>query len=295
MKRRIVSILLAVGIMTGLFAVNAFADSTAKVYTGDKSEIDATHQNDAYVKVRYLSATDKKLKVTIQMGESKYTYDLSSSGATEIYSLQMGSGQYTVKVLERISAEENKYSVVQTAVLDVAYTSEFAPYLIPVQNINYTTASPAIAKAKELAQTCSADLDKVNAIYSYIVNTVTYDKDLASKISSGTVTTYLPNVDNVYLTSKGICYDYSSLMAAMCRSIGIPAKLITGYVGSDQLYHAWNEVYISGSGWITVKSSVFFPGDSFERMDSTFAAGNNSGGLNDFIGDGSNYIKKYEY
>ena len=42
-----------------------------------------------------------------------------------------------------------------------------------------------------------------------------------------------------------MCYDFSSLFAAMCRSEGIPCALTKGYAGSS--YHAWNKVNLNGS------------------------------------------------
>ena len=45
---------------------------------------------------------------------------------------------------------------------------------------------------------------------------------------------------------------YSSLLASMLRSLDVPTKLVTGYVAPDYLYHAWNEVYIEGTGWVRI-------------------------------------------
>ena len=44
--------------------------------------------------------------------------------------------------------------------------------------------------------------------------------------------------------TKGICYDFASLFAAMCRSQNIPCALTKGYAGSS--YHAWNKVNVGG-------------------------------------------------
>ena len=41
-----------------------------------------------------------------------------------------------------------------------------------------------------------------------------------------------------------MCYDFSSLFAAMCRSEGIPCALTKGDAGSS--YHAWNKVNLNG-------------------------------------------------
>ena len=70
-------------------------------------------------------------------------------------------------------------------------------------------------------------------------------------------------------SGTGICFDYASLGAAMLRSLGIPCQVITGYVSPDDVYHAWNMVYIDGE-WISVEISI--KPNSWTRVDLTFAA-----------------------
>jgi len=66
---------------------------------------------------------------------------------------------------------------------------------------------------------------------------------------------------SVLETKRGVCDEYSHLFIAMCRSLGIPARIVVGYVfdSSGQIYgndswtpHAWAEVYDKGWGWIEV-------------------------------------------
>ena len=46
---------------------------------------------------------------------------------------------------------------------------------------------------------------------------------------------------------SGICFDYASLLAALCRIQGIPARVIVGW--TDIEYHAWVEIYLENEGW----------------------------------------------
>ena len=73
----------------------------------------------------------------------------------------------------------------------------------------------------------------------------TYDTKLASDITSGKVSKYIPDTAATLNSNKGICYDLASLFAAMCRSQDIPCTLTKGYAGSS--YHAWNKVNVSGN------------------------------------------------
>ena len=52
---------------------------------------------------------------------------------------------------------------------------------------------------------------------------------------------------------KGSCRDYTTLFIAACRSMGIAARFVSGYLlGNPQQehqLHAWAEVYLPGAGW----------------------------------------------
>jgi transglutaminase-like putative cysteine protease len=62
---------------------------------------------------------------------------------------------------------------------------------------------------------------------------------------------YSPEI--TLLERRGSCRDYSVLFMAMCRSLGIAAKFVSGYYFSDpsqpQYLHAWVNVYLPGGGW----------------------------------------------
>ena len=71
-------------------------------------------------------------------------------------------------------------------------------------------------------------------------------------------------VENFLFSAKtGDCLYFASAMTVMLRSIGIPARIASGYVGlnwdpqaqgydiKDSDSHAWTEVYFPGYGWIT--------------------------------------------
>ncbi|NOK57408.1 MAG: hypothetical protein GFH27_549309n143 [Chloroflexi bacterium AL-W] len=56
---------------------------------------------------------------------------------------------------------------------------------------------------------------------------------------------------------RGDCGQYSFLYAAWCRSLGIPCRVLIGsWVRGHMQAHVWNEVYIDGSGWVPLDSSV---------------------------------------
>jgi transglutaminase-like putative cysteine protease len=62
----------------------------------------------------------------------------------------------------------------------------------------------------------------------------------------------------------GDCGGHSFLLAAMCRSVGIPARAVWGCMYTPQGggafgQHAWNEVYMGPAGWIPLDTTIGEP------------------------------------
>lgn len=261
--------------------------SGVAVAENSKAAIDYSNSSDGYVMIRMIAQTSVRLKVQIT-GPSgvTYTYNLTNSGAYETFPLSDGNGSYTIGVYENISG--TSYATAHTATISVALKDEFAPFLLPNQYVNYSANSAAVAKAAELTAGQSSVLGKVGAVYDYVVANISYDYDKASSVTSG----YLPNIDTVLATKKGICFDYAALMTAMLRSQSVPTKLVVGYSGS--IYHAWISTYTPETGW--VDGVIYFDGAQWQRMDPTFAASERqSTEIMAYIADNANYSAKYLY
>ncbi|MEA4987172.1 MAG: transglutaminase-like domain-containing protein [Anaerovorax sp.] len=260
--------------------------SGEKTFDGKNVTVDASNVSQGYVMVKY-TGTNSKIKVQVlKSSGTTYTYNLNARSTYEVFPLSEGNGSYTVKLFENISA--SKYSQVFSQSFQVKLENQFLPFLYPNQYVNFTAESATIAKGLELTNGITDDLKKVETIYNYVVDTFTYDKAKANTVQSG----YLPNLDRVLTSKKGICFDYASVMAAMLRSQNIPAKLVVGYTGD--VYHAWINVYTKETGW--VDGMIFFDGSKWQMMDPTFASsGKKSESIMKYIGNGSNYKAKYTY
>ncbi|MEA4919667.1 MAG: transglutaminase-like domain-containing protein [Clostridiaceae bacterium] len=257
------------------------------VYSNQNAAIDASNSEQGYIMVKYTGSSTAKKKVIVT-GPSKvrYTYDLNSNGQYEVFPMSDGSGGYTVGIYQNISG--TKYGTVYTASMNIALQDEFAPFLLPNQYVNYNENSKATLKAAELTKDQPTILNKIDVIYKYVINNVAYDRQEAATVQSG----YLPNVDEVLTTGKGICFDYAALMTAMLRSQGVPTKLVVGYSGTA--YHAWINTWTKESGWL--EGVIFFDGTTWKLMDPTYASSGKSGeAIMKYIGDGTNYSAKYLY
>ena len=254
------------------------------VYTSAKAVIDASHTSDGYVMVKY-TGSNPKVKLRIQK-DTEYTYDITAPGDYVTFPLTEGSGSYTVKVFENVSGTSYAQAVSQTIQVNIA--SDTTPFLYPNQFCNFNADSNVVTVSDTITSGMTDPLKKVEAIYNYAVDNITYDNQKAATVQSG----YLPNVDATLAQKKGICFDYAAVMTSMLRAQGIPTKLVIGYAGN--VYHAWVSVYIQGQGW--VDNIIYFDGTDWKLMDPTFvSSGKKSAEVLNYVSNPANYRQKFCY
>ena len=231
----------ACAMLAVLIVMSMFTVVNASAANG--TTIDTTNAKYGFVTVNYTS--NAKLKVGIQYGNEKTSYKNCPSGKDAVFSLEQGDGTYTISLCENISG--TTYRVVTSKRVNAKIENAYAPYLIATTDVQFTSGDDVCKKAAALCKDAKTDMDKVTAIYNYIAGHYTYDTKLASDITSGKVSKYIPDTAATLNSNKGICYDLASLFAAMCRSQNIPCTLTKGYAGSS--YHAWNKVNVDGSSY----------------------------------------------
>lgn len=250
--------------------------------------IDYSNADDGYIAAAY-SGKSEKAKLRVLCGKMQYDHDLSGGGTTEFFPL-MGSGSYTVRVYEQLSGKS--YSLAAEASFDVKIKSETEMYLYPNKYSDFDQNSDCVKKASQLCSDKSGTVDKIAAIFGYVTDNISYDKELAKKVTSG-LTGYTPDPDRTLKNGKGICFDYASLMTAMCRSQGIPSRIVVGYA-KENIYHAWNEIYTEETGWITPE--LFLKNKGYNIADATFYSGQkDKKKIGEYISDSSNYSAMYRY
>lgn len=108
--------------------------------------------------------------------------------------------------------------------------------------------------ASQITKEQKTELEKVRAIYDYVLIHMEYDK-------SGTG---WGKGDTKYACEigRGNCTDFHSLFISLARASKIPAKFVMGFLLPDDKnkgeisgYHCWAEFYIENQGWIPVDVS----------------------------------------
>jgi transglutaminase-like putative cysteine protease len=60
---------------------------------------------------------------------------------------------------------------------------------------------------------------------------------------------------------RGVCQDHAHIFCAVCRSLGIPARYVSGYLshgaghGAHASGHAWADAYVEHLGWVSFDPS----------------------------------------
>ena len=258
------------------------------VIGNERISLDISNTAEGYLCARYAGSASRIKIFIITPDEVKYTYDLTAADDWAVLPLTGGNGVYQIEVYENV--EGTSYSTLfKEPSLSVSLNDEFRPFLYPNQYTWFTADSETVKKAAELAQNADSDLDVITNVYNFTIGTIVYDDDKAAEAETGALAGYLPDVDQVLESGKGICFDYAAVMTAMLRSQGIPVKLEIGYSG--EAYHAWISAWVDEIGW--VDNVIQFDGKSWTLMDPTLAANNSADAVKKYVGDGSNYIVKY--
>jgi transglutaminase-like putative cysteine protease len=201
------------------------------------------------IAVQLSKPTTVKTLLLVEKDGVRYTYPLVDQQMSQ-FPLQLGNGEYTVRIMENI--ESNKYKVLDQSKITLSLKTQNTVFLSAIQDIDWDENSAAVIKARALTKGIKSDSEKVKVIYNYITKNYTYDYAKAKTVSTG----YFPVVDEIFESKTGICYDYSSLFAAMLRSVDVPTKLVKGYsTATKTTYHAWNEVFVDGT-WKIVDTTV---------------------------------------
>lgn len=144
------------------------ADGT-KTFTTDTAVIDISHTQEGYIRAKYTGSNAKpKLQLTGTDGIT-YTYSLYKDYST--FPLTSGDGTYQVGVYENVS--DDRYTTLLSETFSVTLTDPLKPYLYPNQYVNFTADSLPVAKAEELADGASSDLDIISSVYNYIITHTT--------------------------------------------------------------------------------------------------------------------------
>ncbi|WP_340394176.1 transglutaminase family protein [Paenibacillus sp. FSL E2-0190] len=133
---------------------------------------------------------------------------------------------------------------------DEKFQNRYIEFILPTR---YTEVTPELVEfASQYPFSEAEDMyEWILKLSSTIYEQFTYDPEATSVNTT---------VKKALKLKRGVCQDYAHLMIAVCRSVGLPSRYVSGYhfVGDlqssnanfEQASHAWVETHVPGTGWL---------------------------------------------
>jgi len=138
-------------------------------------------------------------------------------------------------------------------ITEPAFVSEHWEFLVPSGHVSF---GESIAReAREAASEAGDDAAAIGtALCEHVRRTFHY--------APGSTHVGIAVAD-LQRTRRGVCQDFAHYLIALCRSVGVPARYVSGYLfaansqdtaapSSDEVLvqtHAWAEIALPGAGW----------------------------------------------
>jgi transglutaminase-like putative cysteine protease len=144
-------------------------------------------------------------------------------------------------------------------------------------------------QASSVTENATTPFDEAVAIQAYL-RQLRYNADFRPANRRGDGTDSF-----LFVNQEGVCTDFANAMAVMLRSVGVPARLVTGYLPGEQdqdtgmyqvlakNYHAWVEAYFPGYGWIEFDPT---PGSVVPTDDTITGGDGDTGPVDQFFPEG---------
>ncbi len=140
------------------------------------------------------------------------------------------------------------------ALAEEEFRSEHLEYLVPSQHVGWSSGDVVEQRAASAVAETSSVVEMVLAVIADVRATLLYRQD------STDIGVTLPEL---VVGGAGVCQDFAHLALGMLRSVGIPARYVSGYLfaASETALdaqeadlvsvqtHAWIEVAVPGWGW----------------------------------------------
>lgn len=155
---------------------------------------------------------------------------------------------------------------------------------VPAERANYLQLPPEYSPrigdlARQVSANAAAPFDKAIALEKHLRTSYAYSFDTI--FTSQNVT---PLEEFLFETRRGHCEFFASAMAIMLREIGIPSRVVHGYLAHGfnpvtGLYevrafdgHAWVEAYFEGTGWVSFEPTAAYPVPQRQQQSGTTLA-----------------------
>ncbi len=135
-------------------------------------------------------------------------------------------------------------------------TERFSPEVY-LRDTDLTDCDPALRKfAREAAKGARSDLDRPHFLMRAVNETIAFEAGRAEPVSA----------IEAFKAKKGASCEIAHVFIAAARSLGVPARFVSGYLASESDgaeraadesdLRGWAEAYVEGLGWIGFDPSI---------------------------------------
>lgn len=193
-----------------------------------------------------------------------FTITVSPTGSVRRYTDGFGNRAHLITV----SKAHRMLEVVTRCDVITTLTDPFSPPpqrprpLTPSEIADYLSPSSRVPASEELAaiaeplrpSTPGDAFEAVRMLSKFVHDEFAYTRN---------VTTVATTVADVLSHRTGVCQDFAHVLIGLCRSIGVPARYVSGYtvstgsgdgdgqspIADTEASHAWAEAYTPMHGW----------------------------------------------
>jgi transglutaminase-like putative cysteine protease len=123
---------------------------------------------------------------------------------------------------------------------------ETLPSLYFLRATALTRPNPAIARLAAEATRGARGVERLVMLMAAVADRVEYRQGVTDARTSAA---------EALARGSGVCQDHAHLFVAACRTLGVPARYVGGYLftgadGGEQASHAWAEAWLDEAGWV---------------------------------------------
>src|SRR5262249_40938703 len=125
------------------------------------------------------------------------------------------------------------------------------------------TAADEAIRALAVEAKGASSIDRLHNLMSLIHQRVAYRIGATAAHTSAA---------QAFGAAQGVCQDHAHIFIAAARSLGIPARYVTGYLVTDEntlaeAHHAWAEAHVENLGWLGFDvANQLCPTESYVRL-----------------------------
>jgi transglutaminase-like putative cysteine protease len=160
---------------------------------------------------------------------------------------------------------------------------------------------PAIIEdtARRVTKGATSEYDQVVALQDYLRNDGSFVYSETAPVADGYDGNGIDVVAKFLKKKSGYCVHFSSAMAVMARTLGIPSRIAVGYAPGDVIgvkdgqnqyeatsddLHAWTEIYFAGAGWVSFEPTPGVGSATAFKEPGSSSTSTDSGDLPDSVG-----------